>query len=73
MHVGQRHHRHDGGSVGNLKMLPEAVRWFGSIAIGVLGTAIWVVLIKQRMAGERDSCAFVTVRIAEPEAGSGFD
>jgi hypothetical protein len=62
-----------GGSGGNLKMLPEAVRWFGSIAIGVLGTVIWVVLIKRRMAGERDPRAFVTVRIAEPEAVSDFD
>ena len=56
-----------GVSVGNLTMLPEAARWLGPISIGLLGTAIWVVLIKRRMAGEGDPRAFVTVRIAEPE------
>jgi hypothetical protein len=61
------------GSVGNLAMLPEAAWWLGSIAIDVLGTAIWVVLIKRRMAGDRDPRAFVTVRIAEPEPGPDFD
>ena len=39
------------------------------IAIGVLGTAIWVVLIKRRMADERNPRAFVSVHIAELDLG----
>jgi len=48
-------------------MSPEAARWLEPIAIGVFGTAIWVVLNKWRMVSERDSSAFVTVRAPEPE------
>ena len=55
------------GTVGNLTMSPEAVRWLGPIAIGVFGTAIRGVLNKWRMVSERDSSAFVTVRAPEPE------